>query len=54
MKGGLPLTGNVMADKNLHEIAKNERILQAFGGSRKRKTRKRKVRKRKKSVVGLW
>jgi hypothetical protein len=48
MKGGLPLTGNVMADKNLHEIAKNERILQALGGSRK--TRKRKVRKRK-SVV---
>ena len=49
MKGGLPLTGNTMADQNLHVIAKNERILQTLGGARK--TRKRKGRKRKKSVV---
>jgi hypothetical protein len=33
----MALTGNTVADENLHEVARNEKILQSLGGSRKKK-----------------
>ena len=43
-KRGGALTGNLVVDENLHQVARNEKILQSLGGSkRKRKTRKKNV-----------
>lgn len=40
-RGGMALTGNPAADENLHEIAKNEKIIQSLGGARRTRRRKK-------------